>query len=1288
MEPHASRPKRRRRWPWVLLLTVVALAAATWFQRAPLAAFAGRTVARQVLDLDVALEGVEIDGLHAIRVATVRARPAGAPHTIRSATITGTVVEFELRDLLRRGLPALAIRAQAVDLDLDLSTAAGAADEAASGGARASLPAQLPALRVARLDVRARLSGQRALRLARGRLSLDHDGRIDVAAEEFDWNLGAGHRTTTLAAVARWDANVLEVEHLGLGSDLVLAPATVRFDAARIHADAVVEAAGGRARLSVRVEDGGDVELSGTLEGIDPGALLDLLGADAADWGGTWNAQGSLSLAGDDARPWTARARVDARAPRIAGRTLDHLSGSIAIDAARLDLADVDLVVGGNAVRVDLAHLPRALEGGCALLDRSTWMFRGDLGDVGGLLAALDVPDAGRELPPHRLEFAGSLAQGWVGLDRARLTFTGGEIDVAAAGFPIRDDPRSLFTDPALELEARVHCPDLAPLADLFLPRAAAAELDLRGRASGHARVRGTASGPLAVLDLRARDLVLRGAAFEEVDVRAELDAEALRVERLDARGPAGTFVVRGTVDRFPRAVRDLHVQGHARDIAAVAGALGIQAALPRGALDLEVSLSGPLDALAGEFALHGNDLVLGGVSIADLTVSGRSHADGIDLDDLSVLGADARLRLAARIRPGAADALRVCLQSVEVEGLDAIWSLARPCEIELRDGGGHVRDLVLAGAAGEVRADVQIDPAGGCAQIRVLQSRPAALLAALGITVPPDLRLEADLDTAWTLGTDGLRGPIDGSFDLHAPDLAPIDWPNGMRLSGALHAHGALRGSLEDPRAELDLLGTGLRATRPGSTQGVGPARVDARVELGPACTLRRFDVTLGPRSHFTFDGTLGRPDFLASIVRGGWPAAADVPLDLRASIDAADIAPLSFGIEALRRAEGALEGRVLVSGTLAEPRVHGPLRWHEGGLRVEAGLASIAGVDAALRFEGDTLHLDRFEGEFGGAPLLASGSARFSAEGLAADVRLRGKDLPLVRGAEVSVRGDADLTFTARPGDLSLAGTLELREALWTRRFDVWSLPAQLSTSSTGGGLSLPAVRTPPFDALRLDLAVRSNGALRVRSPLAQADLRLDLHVGGTAAYLEPDGDIQVEDGRVVLPASRLRLVGGRIDFNATDPALPRIDIRAEGRASGYDIQVRASGPFNDPLVEVSSVPSALQEDLLLLLLTGRAPGSGSLGVDEDRLVQGVASYLWRDVAYEWFGEAGESFADRLEIFTGAQVSREGRDTLEMRFRVTGDDRRARSAIYLVGERDVYDRENIGIRFVLRRR
>jgi hypothetical protein len=129
---------------------------------------------------------------------------------------------------------------------------------------------------------------------------------------------------------------------------------------------------------------------------------------------------------------------------------------------------------------------------------------------------------------------------------------------------------------------------------------------------------------------------------------------------------------------------------------------------------------------------------------------------------------------------------------------------------------------------------------------------------------------------------------------------------------------------------------------------------------------------------------------------------------------------------------------------------------------------------------------------------------------------------------------------------------------------------------------------------------------------------------------------------------------------------------------------VRARLTGSADEPLVELSSIPPADEEDLVLLLLAGRTPGSRSL--DGSRVVGEVASIVARDFAYQWFGDAAEDLADRLEFASGGDVTQSGADTINVRFRVLGPSRGAGRAIYMRGERDLYDRFNMGLRFVLR--
>ena len=109
----------------------------------------------------------------------------------------------------------------------------------------------------------------------------------------------------------------------------------------------------------------------------------------------------------------------------------------------------------------------------------------------------------------------------------------------------------------------------------------------------------------------------------------------------------------------------------------------------------------------------------------------------------------------------------------------------------------------------------------------------------------------------------------------------------------------------------------------------------------------------------------------------------------------------------------------------------------------------------------------------------------------------------------------------------------------------------------------------------------------------------------------------------------------------------------------------------------------------DLLLLVTTGRPPKGEGKEADEQAMLT-VAQYLALDFLGGLWGEGdvesvAESFFDRFEFETGRNVSRTGRETWEVRFRLADavlfeDDR-----IVLTGEQDEFEHYNAGVRLVI---
>jgi translocation and assembly module TamB len=220
-----------------------------------------------------------------------------------------------------------------------------------------------------------------------------------------------------------------------------------------------------------------------------------------------------------------------------------------------------------------------------------------------------------------------------------------------------------------------------------------------------------------------------------------------------------------------------------------------------------------------------------------------------------------------------------------------------------------------------------------------------------------------------------------------------------------------------------------------------------------------------------------------------------------------------------------------------------------------------------------------------------------------------------------------------------------------------------------------------------LRFDLRLRNGEPFRVDSNVARGSLRPNLALTGTGRAPVLTGALFLDPTSIPLPAATLELRSGTLALDRRDPLDPTLDFSMSTRVRGFDVQVRVAGRYSEPELELSSMPPLSSEDILLLLLTGRAPGAALAGDDAVDAAETVIVYLGKDLLSRLFEGEG-SMMERVEVQTGADVTQNGGSTAQVRIRVHGKAEGEGRAIYLRGERDIYERINFGVRFVMRLR
>jgi len=315
---------------------------------------------------------------------------------------------------------------------------------------------------------------------------------------------------------------------------------------------------------------------------------------------------------------------------------------------------------------------------------------------------------------------------------------------------------------------------------------------------------------------------------------------------------------------------------------------------------------------------------------------------------------------------------------------------------------------------------------------------------------------------------------------------------------------------------------------------------------------------------------------------VTGGLDLLGDGPLAVTAR-GRADLRALTVVTRRLR-GSGAARLSVDVTGTRVAPRLTGTLDLDGAGLRVRGFPHGVEGMTGTVRFTEKTAELDGVTGAFAGGRLRIEGEAGYAGGRLASyDIRPSGRGLSLrypeglrsLIDAELRLFGDADRQW--------ITGQIDVRQALYSRRYDVAS-----ELLSMGRSLA-PASSASFEEGAQLDLTIRAPGTVRIDNNLASLAARADLTLQGTTQAPVVTGRAEIESGQVYFQGRTYVIRRGSLDFVNPRKLDPLFDIEAETQIRSYRVTLHVSGTLDRITPTLTSDPplSSLQ---ILALLAGQ--------------------------------------------------------------------------------------------------
>jgi autotransporter translocation and assembly factor TamB len=277
--------------------------------------------------------------------------------------------------------------------------------------------------------------------------------------------------------------------------------------------------------------------------------------------------------------------------------------------------------------------------------------------------------------------------------------------------------------------------------------------------------------------------------------------------------------------------------------------------------------------------------------------------------------------------------------------------------------------------------------------------------------------------------------------------------------------------------------------------------------------------------------------------------------------------------------RGSGAARLALAVAGTRAAPRLDGTLDFEGAGVRVRGFPHGVEDVRGRVRFDARTAELEGITGTIGGGPVQIEGQASYAGGLLTSfDIRPSGRGMSLRYPEGLRSQVDADLRLFGDVKEQWITGSIDVKQAVWSRRYDVATeLLASSRPLATAASLE---------EGVRLDLTLRAPGTLRIDNNLATLQARAELNLQGTTAAPVVIGRAEVDRGRVYFQGRTYVIRQGTIDFANPQKLDPNFDIEAETRIQSYRVTLRVNGTLERVSPTLTSDPPLSPVQILSLL------------------------------------------------------------------------------------------------------
>ena len=339
----------------------------------------------------------------------------------------------------------------------------------------------------------------------------------------------------------------------------------------------------------------------------------------------------------------------------------------------------------------------------------------------------------------------------------------------------------------------------------------------------------------------------------------------------------------------------------------------------------------------------------------------------------------------------------------------------------------------------------------------------------------------------------------------------------------------------------------------------------------------------------------------------------------------------------------EGTASVDVSVNGTFKQPDLAGSIRSTLSRFQAKTDtVPPISNFSTNITFQQSHIQIAQLKGLAGGGVFGMNGGIDLTdGTNPKFDIGVTGNQVLLTRSDGIIVRANFNLAIRGPFSGGEVTGTVGITDSRFFKDIDILplNLPGRPPPQSPAAAMPKIAVETPPFNAWKFDIAIRTDDPFLIQSNLARGKITINLQAGGTGAAPSLTGFVRVDRLVASLPFSRMEIDDGTISFVQGGNMLnPSLSITGRSTVSDYDVRARIFGNVLNPTVLLDSSPPLTQGDILVLLATG---STTSAFAQDPSLLAGRATFIVLEQVFQKLfpntnhaDEQKEPFIDRFSV------------------------------------------------------